>query len=343
MSDPSTAGGVFVQTNEARNRVVAFARSDEGLLDSIEWYETGGAGDATPHLPSQGSVSLTGDGGHLLVTNVGSGDVSVFTVLPDATLELAGRAPAAAVPRSVAEHHGLVYVLATGKAAVIGYRLVEDRLQPIAGGEQSLATLDADPAHIGFTPDGSALIVTERGTDTIAVLPVDADGRAGAPHSVASSGPTPYGFAATSTGTLVVTEAYRAEKGAAAASSYRLDGTAVTPVTRSAGNGRSEICWAVVTPDDQWAFTTNFADGAVSRYAIGDDGSLVLDDATAGVTVDGRKGLRDLGMSADGRYLYALDADAGSVFGWDVGPGGSLEPAGSWGGLPATAAGLSAR
>jgi hypothetical protein len=34
----------------------------------------------------------------------------------------------------------------------------------------------------------------------------------------ASQGPTPYGFALTSGGTLVVTEAFRAEKGAAAAS-----------------------------------------------------------------------------------------------------------------------------
>jgi hypothetical protein len=40
----------------------------------------------------------------------------------------------------------------------------------------------------------------------------------------------------------------------------------VAPVSRSVGNGRSEICWAVVTSDDRYAFTTNFADGAVSRY-----------------------------------------------------------------------------
>ena len=43
-------------------------------------------------------------------------------------------------------------------------------------------------------------------------------------------------------------------------------------MTASVGNGRSEICWAVVTPDGRYAFTTNFADGAVSRYAIGTGG-----------------------------------------------------------------------
>jgi 6-phosphogluconolactonase len=59
-------------------------------------------------------------------------------------------------------------------------------------------------------------------------------------------------------------------------------------VTPSVGNGRSEICWAVVTRGDRFAFTTNFADGAVSRYAIGMDGALTLEDATADLTEDGR-------------------------------------------------------
>ena len=91
------------------------------------------------------------------------------------------------------------------------------------------------------------------------------------------------------------------------------------------------------------AFTTNFADGAVSRYAIGADGSLTLEDATAGLAVDGRPGLRDEGLSADGRFLYAIDADGGRLYGWSVDERGSLTPIGSWGGVPATVAGLAAR
>lgn len=141
----------------------------------------------------------------------------------------------------------------------------------------------------------------------------------------------------------MVTEAFGAQKGAAAASSYRVQGGTITPVTASAGNGRSEICWAVVTGDGRWAFTTNFADGAVSRYSIAGDGTLRLDDAAAALTVDGRPGLRDEGLTADGRYLYALDADAGAVFGWSVSDHGLLTPVGSWGGLPVTVAGLAAR
>jgi 6-phosphogluconolactonase len=207
----------------------------------------------------------------------------------------------------------------------------------------ALPSVDADPAQIGFTPDGSALLVTERGTNSITSIPLDGDGRPGVPQSIPSSGPTPYGFACTNNGTLVVTEAFGAQKGAAAASSYVLDVGVPAPVSRSVRNGRSEICWAVVTPDGRFAFTTNFADGAVSRYAIGSDGTLSLEDATAGLTVEGRPGLRDEGLSADGRFLYAIDADAGSIAGWAVGDDGTLSPVGTWDGLPATVAGLAAR
>ena len=334
-------GMVFVQTNEAQNRVVAFARDDDGGLSEVGRFDTGGAGNEEPHLPSQGSVVLTADGRHLLVTNVASDDVTVFAVGEDATLHARGRAPAGSAPRSVAEHDGLVYVLATGKPMVAGFRLSGDGLQPIVNAEYALSAPESDPAQVGFTPGGSALVVTERGTNAIVSFPVHADGSLGGLRWVASSGPTPYGFAFTSGGTLVVTEAFGAQEGAAAASTYAVDGADLTPVTRSLGNGRSEICWAVVTPDGQFAYTTNFADGAVSCFAIGGDGTLTLQDATAGISVDGRRGLRDESL-AGGRYLYVLDADAGAILGWAVGDHGGLSPIGQWDGLPATAAGLAA-
>lgn len=343
MSDGSLQGAVFVQTNEAENAVVAFRRSEDGDLMQQASYQTGGAGDGEPHLTSQGSVVLTGDRRHLLVTNATSDDVTVFAVAEEGSLDLVGRTPAGSAPKSVTEHDGLVYVLSTGTPAVSGFRLGAQGLEPVTGQDPAPLAADADPAQVGFTPDGSALIVTERGTDSITAIPVSGDGTLGSVRSVPSSGPTPYGFALTSNGTLVVTEAFGAQRGAAAASSYSVAGTTVTPVTKSVGNGRSEICWAVVTNDGRHAFTTNFADGAVSCYEIGPDGSLSLVEAAAGVSVDGRPGLRDEGLSVDGRYLYAIDADSGSIFGWAVSDDGSLSPIGSWGGLPPTVAGLAAR
>lgn len=333
-------GAVYVQTNEPDNRVVAFGRAAVGSLTELGSYSTGGKGDGVPHLTSQGSVVITGDGRHLLVTNAGSDDLSIFAI-SDGGLELLATVPTGAAPKSVAERDGLVYVLNTGVPGLAGLRIGDGDVAPIAGSERTLAA-NADPAQVGFTPDGSTIVVTERGTDAIETFAVAVDGTLGEARSFASSGLTPYGFAISSGGTLVVTEAFRAEKGAAAASSYRIDGGALAPITASLGNGRSEICWAVITPDDRYAFTTNFADGAVSRYAIGMDGGLVLEDVTAGITQDGRAGLRDEDLTRDGAYLYAIDADAGLIFGWSVGRDGSLAQVGSWGSLPMTVAGLAA-
>jgi 6-phosphogluconolactonase len=332
----SMHGAVYVQTNEAaENRVIAFTRDADGSLSEAGAYPTGGRGDGAAHLTSQGSVVLSGDGSNLLVTNAGSGDVSVFVV--EATgLSLAGTVPTGPAPKSIAEHDGLVYALNTGRPSLVGFRL--DGLERI--GELELAE-GSDPAQVGFAPDGSSVVVTDRGADAIVQFPVDQAGRLGPGRVSPSSGPTPYGFAFAGD-TLVVTEAFGAARGKAAASSYRLRAGEATPVSRSVSNGRSEICWAVVTGDGRFAFTTNFADGAVSRWAIAADGSLMLEDAAAGVAVDGKPGLRDEDLTRDGRFLYAVDADSGRVFGWGVDSGGRLEPVGSWAQLPATAAGLAA-
>jgi 6-phosphogluconolactonase len=338
----TASGAVYVQTNAAPNEVITFRRAGDGSLDRIGSTATGGEGDGSPHLQSQGSVALSRDGRHLLVTNAASDDLSVFSVASDGSIELLDRVHTGATPRSVAEHDGLVVVLNTGEPGLASFGLDDKGIEPVVGGEQALEASDADPAQVAFSPDGSMAVVTERGTDSIVTYEVAPDGSFGASREIASEGPTPYGFAFTSRGTLVVTEAFRAEKGAAAASSYAIVDGELEARTPSVGNGRSEICWAVVTPDDRFAFATNYADGAVSRFAIASDGSLSLDDATAGISVDGMPGLRDEGLSGDGRFLYAIDADGGRVYGWSVGADGSLEPVGSWDGVPATVAGLAA-
>src|SRR5215217_2591848 len=342
-NDTASAGAVYVQTNAAPNELIAFRRADDGSLDLIGSVATGGEGDGTPHLQSQGSVTLTSDGQYLLVTNAASDDLSVFSVAAVGSIKQRERVHTGATPRSVAERDGLVVVLNTGEPGLVSFRVHAEGIERVEGGDQALDTSDADPAQVAFSPDGSMVVITQRGTDSIVAYEVTADGTFGASSEVASEGPTPYGFAFTSGGTLVVTEAFGAEKGAAAASSYTIEDGSLVVRTSSVGNGRSEICWAVITPDDRFAFTTNFADGAVSRYAIAADGSLSLDDATAGISVDGMPGLRDEGITSDGRFLYAIDADGSRIYSWSVDAEGSLEPVGSWEGVPETVAGLAAR
>lgn len=334
----SMENAVFVQTNDAAsNRVVVFGRGENGMPASVATYETGGRGTGSPHLPSQGSV-VAADG-RLLVTNAGSDDLSVFSINQDG-LELLDRAPAGRAPRSVALHGDLVYVLGTN--GITGLRSSADgELTPIEGSARPLSAPDADGAQVAFTPDGRSVVVTERVTDAISIYAVGEDGLLVGPNEIPSSGATPYGFDFGADGVLVVTEAFGGQVGAAAASSYRLNGS-LTPVSLSVRNTQSEVCWAAVSKDGQFAYVTNFGDNTISSYHIGVGGTIELLDPVAASTRRGEKGLRDEAVTADGRYLYALDADAGMIHGWKIGADGALTAVGTAGGLPLTAAGLAA-
>jgi 6-phosphogluconolactonase len=334
---------IYVQTNDVeRNEIVAFSRSDEGSLEPLGRFDTGGRGTGQPHLASQSSVALNGDASLLLVTNTGSDELSLFAVEPDGLRLVARASSGGSAPTSVAVHGELAYVLNNGEPGIAGFSLVRGELTVLDGSARALSP-DADPAQIAFSPDGRTLVVTERGTNSISAFTVDDRGYADGPATIACPGATPYGFDFTGEGALVVTEAFGGEIGAAAASSYALaEPGRLAPISASIRDTRSEVCWAATTADGRFAFVTNFGDGTISSYAIGDDGSISLLEPVAASARLGEKGIRDEAISRDGRYLYAIDADAQRVFGWTVGDDGRLAPVGEFEGVPATVAGLAA-
>ena len=86
------------------------------------------------------------------------------------------------MPISLTVHGRLVYVLNAGGAGnIAGFRVGRHGLTPIAGSVRPLGAGSAGPAEVAFTPDGSALVVTEKASSTIDTYPVDASGVAGAP------------------------------------------------------------------------------------------------------------------------------------------------------------------
>lgn len=321
---------IFVQTNDAReNELVAFTRE----LAPAWRRPTGGRGTGAPHLPSQGSIVADGD--RVVVANAGSHDISLFTTGG----ELVTRIPSGGErPVSITVRGDRGYVLNAGSASVHGFT-VTTTLEALPRSLFALAD-GADPAQIAYAPDGASLIVTDRAGNAIVSIALDGDGLPVRSEVFPSSGQTPYGFDFAGD-TLVVTEAFGGVVGAAAASSYRVNGT-IDPVSASIPNTRSEVCWAVASADGRHVWVTNFGDGTISRYDVAPDGTLQLVDPIAATTVEGMKGVRDAARSADGSMFYALDADAQQVFAYRVVADGGLESAGAVGGLPETVAGLAA-
>jgi 6-phosphogluconolactonase len=344
MQNEATTGAVYLQTNDAiKNAVVAYDRAADGSLAYLGAYETGGRGTGEPHLPSQSSVVLSDDGRRLLVINAGSDEITLFAI-EAAGLGLENTvASGGSTPTSIAVRGELVYVLNNGSASIDGFAIADKGLEPLPDSKRPLSEEGADGAQIAFSPDGTTLVVTERGTNSISAYAIDERGYADGPTTIPSAGQTPYGFDFTEGCALIVTEAFGGDIGKAAASSYAVAAPGkLKPVSGSVGDTRSEVCWAAVTKDGRFVFVTNFGDGTISSYGIGRDGEIELAEAVAASTRLGEAGVRDEAISSNGRFLYALDADAQKVHGWNVGTDGRLAEIGAFEGVPPTVAGLAA-
>lgn len=342
-----TPGGVYTMSNAASgNEVIAYRRAADGSLTHIGDFATGGLGSGVPRLSTQGSVTLTADNRWLLVTNVGSDDISVFSIGADATPTLVEREPSRGeAPASVTVHGDLVYVLNQDSDSIDGFRLdAGGQLTRIPGASGRLSR-GADAAQVQFNPAGTALIVTEKATNLIDTFVVRDSGRVRKAESFASAGATPFGLAFDTNDHFVVTEAQGGIVGAATASSYSVSGSAdLTVVSGAVPDFRSEVCWTVISNDGQYAYVTNFGSGDISSYLINADGTITLLESIAAATsVDiGGFGPRDEDFSADGRYLYVIDIATGHVHGFLQNSDGTLTPVGAFGTLPPTVAGTAA-
>jgi 6-phosphogluconolactonase (cycloisomerase 2 family) len=314
----ASSGVLYTQTNDANGNVVQrFDRGPDGSLTPAGSFATGGLGLAGLG-GRQGAVELSGDGRYLYAVNAGSDSVSVFRVGHRRTRLIDTASSRGTAPASVAEHHGRVYVLNSGGTpSVTAYwRLPGGSLWPVA--TRALAPGAQGAAQVSVTPDGRSLVVSERLSNRLETLPLDAFGRPGAPVVTASSGAVPFGFGITQQGTIVVSEA-----GASSVSSYRAtpDGSLRT-VTASLLVGQGAACWVAVSPNGRFAYTGNAA-GGISGFAIGRDGSL-----TALGTTNLLPSPRDLDFDESGRYLHAV-SPGGQVTSYRVGNDGSLTPAGT--------------
>jgi 6-phosphogluconolactonase (cycloisomerase 2 family) len=341
------AGAVYTMTNAVGgNEILVFDRGADGRVTPAGSYGTGGLG-AGAGLGNQGGLVLSDDDRWLLVVNAGSNSVSVFAVSREG-LHLTDTEPSGGTtPISVTIHKDLVYVLNAGVPNNIrGFRLsTHGVLTPLPSPALPLSGVATGPAQISFSPNGDSLIVTEKATSLIDVYPVSKDGSAAGPIPFASNGATPFGFAFGKRDQVFVSEAFGGALDASAVSSYELSSTGtLLTVSPSVPTTETAACWAVVTNDGRFVYTTNANSGSISGYEIGFDGSLTLLNAD-GRTAETGAGSAPLDMatSRNSRYLYVLNSGSGTVGIWSIGADGSLTSLGAVGGLPPTANGIAAR
>lgn len=328
---------VYTQTNDpAGNAVLAFREDTTGTLTPIGVYPTGGAGTGDG-LGAQGAVVLSPKEDILFAVNAGSDTVSAFAVAADGTLANRGQVSSGGDrPISVTARDGHGYVLNATSLSVGTFDYGARGITESGRGGRSLSTGAAGPAQVSITPDGRQLVVTEKASNSVDVLPVS-NGRVGQARRSATSGTTPFGFGFTSNGVAVVSVA-----GSAAAETFDIKrGGVAQTVDLDSNGGQGAPCWVVVTRSGI-AFTANAAASAnsISSFRVGRRGDLFLLNSRAAATDIHPT---DMALGAGDTRLYNLSDQSGRIDASAVAADGVLTgTATAAGGLPTTITGLAA-
>jgi 6-phosphogluconolactonase (cycloisomerase 2 family) len=328
-SRPST-GVVFSQTdNAAGNAVVAFQRSATGILAQTGTYPTGGQGAAlngsvVDHTASQGS--LVRDGSHLFSVNAGSNTVTSFRIEGTRLVRQQIVSSGGDFPVSIAAHGDHVYVLnARDGGSIQGYLNEGGSLIKLPGAYRPLGfaanptpEFTSTPAQVGFTPDGSQLVVSTKGDGTsFEVFSTRSFGLSAKPIVSTFPGTVPFGFTFDRGGHLVAAEA-----GTNAVASFSIAPSGTVSQVSSVATGQQATCWIVASGNHLYASNT----GSGTVTTVGDQGSGALtlagNTATDGGTVDAS-------ATPDGRFLYVQAGAKGIVDEYAIGADGSLTRIGS--------------
>jgi 6-phosphogluconolactonase (cycloisomerase 2 family) len=189
--------------------------------------------------------------------------------------------------------------------------------------------LQGRPSQVTFTPNGEAIFVTLRGTNTIESWAV---GEAGSlsDHSVIHSiRPSPFGMAFARNDVLVVSEPSDQLPIGSSASSYEIGpGRSAIPISEAVANGELASCWLTLSPDRSRAYVSNTGSGTLSTYGVSNDGELTVRQARVLVPMGTHEGTApiDAGISRDGDWLFQLLGATGDIAMFRTDSNGGLVP-----------------
>ena len=341
---PVAMNQLYVQTNEATNKIVHFVRATNGALQAVESVATGGNGSngLTPgtskpvpdSLVSQFSVTLSADKKMLFAVNAGDNSISVFSVNPaNGNLTLLKKNPTTNVyPNSLAWNNGYLYAsFFTGTNQLSAFKVDNDGSLTQVGtyniasqtGLQNVA-----PTQVLVDPSKSLLSVSA-GVKSGALVSykINPDGTLGTPvtnvlQAQDGSALVPFAGAfipgANNTSTYLSTSI--GDKGFY---SYSYNNGGMVTRTGLAVSGEAAPCWISLTPKFNFAYVGNGA-GSISSYSLDANGkpTLLQVDAIAG---DDLGVAGDSWISGDGKFIYYVDLKNSAVASYSINADGTLK------------------
>lgn len=334
---------VFVMSNDAaKNEILVYQGLFDGTFTLRGHFATGGrgSGGTTDPLQSQGSLTLSEDHSLLFAANSGSGTISSFHLLHGLPVLIDQEPTGGAFPVSVAEHNGTVYVLnAGGNGAILPFRSdPSGRLHGISESTVHLTASNDGASSISVSPDGTRLVVIEKGPNNIDTFPINPDGTLGSVVVNHSVTPGVFDTVFTPSGALIVSENQPGGTDISSISSYTIhaDGT-ITAISQSIhtfGNGN---CWNAITPDGKYVYVDNAGTSTIAGFVVGPNGTLTPIANTIVATYPSGAANLDMSISEDGKYLYTLNSGLGTVGVYSINSDGTLKDLGEIDGLPKSA------
>ncbi len=333
---------VFTLTNDPEgNELAIYSRDGRGRLSDVEFCPTGGDGTGGG-LGNQGALAMSDNRNFLYAVNPGSDSITVFRLGRRGPQVLQVIDSGGKRPISLTVHKDLLYVLNAGGAVgeadgIAGFEIRNNgRLRSLKGSVRLLSGANTGPAQIEFDPRGNSLVVTEKGTNTIGAFAIGKNGLPVDGTFIASAGETPFGFAFSRDGFLIVSEAFGGAPDGSSVSSYWFDGREGTfdIISKSVPTKQTAACWIANTRNGEYSYATNTGSDTITGYKIEKKGKLArLDDD--GITAETGTAPTDLAILGN-RALFVLNRNDGTVGVYTIKDGGGLSPLQLVGGLPLT-------
>jgi len=331
---------VYIESNDAlQNAILVFKQQQDGKLVLESQTSSGGKGFGAG-LASQGALALDIKNNLLFAVNAGSNSVSSFRIKADGSLELLyTESTQGEKPVSVTVHDHFLYVVNNVSSDIMGFQVNENgKMYPIDGSHQTLSSTNADPAQISFTPDGVALMISEKANNKITAFAVKGSGEVYNKVVNQSVGNTPFGFDFVRNQYMVVSNADGGNAGTSSSTSYKnLDNLYITAVNGKVNNGQSAVCWVGATLFGRYAYTANTGSNNITAYYVDLSGRLYL---IPWVNEKAGEKPADIIVSSDNEFVYNINGGDNTLGEYKRGLFGKLQNIGYINSLPDFSAGL---
>jgi 6-phosphogluconolactonase (cycloisomerase 2 family) len=330
------AGGyIYAINNDLKNNgVVVLQRRADGSIAEVPGspFSTGGKGLSGGDIDEQGAIRVHGQ--FVLAVNPGSNSVAVLRKQGDGKLSPVPGSPfpsGGSHPLSLTIHKNLVFV--ANQAAVwgnpasapnlVGFHMNSaGQLMPIPGSRVEFPR-GAGPAQVEFSPTGETVVVTSgfqgENSSRVHSFRVGADGRlresAGSPLAPQGASGT-VGFSWSPMGDNVYVSNFRGS----AITVFNIDRPSgkIRQVGGAHGDGEQAACWTAISADGRTLYVANFVSNSISVFDVDAGGKLMLLGTTkrrGGNSPD----TKDIELSKDGKYLYAIGSGQTEVAVFQVG------------------------